>query len=104
VWSFLKSFGGAANPLTPVEDTRVIETDPLLAMIGGGVRVAIFVFSVVVTANASLSACPASGLLGWNLKLWHDGERAEPSANCDAVSSRRPCWNRDIRRRRLHAS
>jgi hypothetical protein len=28
----------------------------------------------------------ASGLLGWNRKLWQDGERAEPSVKCDAIS------------------
>ncbi len=36
VWSFLTQFGGAANPLTPVADTRVFETYPVLGMIALG--------------------------------------------------------------------
>jgi len=39
----------------------------------------------------------ASGLLGWNRKLRQDGESAEPSVKCDTVSSRRPCWSKEIR-------
>ena len=33
VWLFLSRFGGAADPLRPLVDTRVIETYPALAMI-----------------------------------------------------------------------
>lgn len=33
LWRFLTRFGGAANPLEPVSDTRVFETYPVLAMI-----------------------------------------------------------------------
>ena len=33
LWRFLTGFGGAANPLEPVADTRVFETYPVLAMI-----------------------------------------------------------------------
>ena len=36
VWRFLTQFGGAANPLTPLADTRVFETYPVLAMIALG--------------------------------------------------------------------
>src|SRR5437016_5909251 len=32
VWSFLNRFGGPADPLGPVADTRVFETYPVLAM------------------------------------------------------------------------
>jgi predicted RNase H-like nuclease len=33
VWSFLNRFGGPADPLAPIADTRVFETYPVLAMI-----------------------------------------------------------------------
>jgi predicted RNase H-like nuclease len=33
VWRFLTRFGGPANPLDPIADTRVFETYPVLAMI-----------------------------------------------------------------------
>jgi predicted RNase H-like nuclease len=33
VWPFLTRFGGPANPLEPIADTRVFETYPVLAMI-----------------------------------------------------------------------
>lgn len=33
MWPFLTRFGGPANPLAPVADTRVIETYPVLAII-----------------------------------------------------------------------
>ncbi len=36
IWHFLKEFGGAANPLMPLADTRVFETYPVLAMIALG--------------------------------------------------------------------
>lgn len=36
IWQFLTRFGGAANPLEPVADTRVFETYPVLAMIALG--------------------------------------------------------------------
>ncbi len=36
VWGFLTRFGGAANPLEPVTDTRVFETYPVLAIIALG--------------------------------------------------------------------
>lgn len=36
IWEFLKRFGGAANPLTPLEGTQVFETYPVLAMIALG--------------------------------------------------------------------
>ena len=36
VWPFLNQFGGPANPLTPVAETRVLETYPVLAMIALG--------------------------------------------------------------------
>lgn len=36
VWPFLTRFGGPANPLEPVADTRVFETYPVLAMIALG--------------------------------------------------------------------
>jgi len=36
VWPFLTRFGGPADPLEPVEDTRVFETYPVLAMIALG--------------------------------------------------------------------
>jgi predicted RNase H-like nuclease len=36
IWQFLKQFGGPANPLERVADTRVIETYPVLAMIALG--------------------------------------------------------------------
>lgn len=36
VWSFLNRFGGSADPLEPVVDTRVFETYPVLAMIALG--------------------------------------------------------------------
>jgi predicted RNase H-like nuclease len=36
VWRFLTQFGGAANPLTPLADTRVFETYPVLALIALG--------------------------------------------------------------------
>jgi predicted RNase H-like nuclease len=36
IWPFLKQFGGPANPLERVADTRVIETYPVLAMIALG--------------------------------------------------------------------
>jgi len=34
VWRFLKRFGGAADPLAPVANTRVFDTYPVLVMIG----------------------------------------------------------------------
>jgi predicted RNase H-like nuclease len=36
MWPFLTQFGGPADPLTPVADTRVFETYPVLAMIALG--------------------------------------------------------------------
>ena len=36
VWPFLERFGGPADPLVPVADTRVFETYPVLAMIALG--------------------------------------------------------------------
>ena len=36
VWPFLKRFGGPADPLEPIADTRVLETYPVLAMIALG--------------------------------------------------------------------
>ena len=36
VWPFLKRFGGPADPLEPIADTRVFETYPVLAMIALG--------------------------------------------------------------------
>ena len=36
VWSFLTRFGGPADPLGPVSDTRVFETYPVLAIIALG--------------------------------------------------------------------
>jgi predicted RNase H-like nuclease len=36
VWPFLARFGGPADPLKPVADTRVFETYPVLAMIALG--------------------------------------------------------------------
>ena len=36
VWPFLARFGGAADPLEPIADTRVFETYPVLAMIALG--------------------------------------------------------------------
>lgn len=36
IWCFLTQFGGAANPLAPLADTRVFETYPVLAMIALG--------------------------------------------------------------------
>jgi predicted RNase H-like nuclease len=36
IWPFLNQFGGPANPLERVADTRVIETYPVLAMIALG--------------------------------------------------------------------
>ena len=33
MWKFLRRFGGAADPMTPVTNTRVFETYPVLAMI-----------------------------------------------------------------------
>ena len=36
VWRFLARFGGPADPLAPVADTRVFETYPVLAMIALG--------------------------------------------------------------------
>ena len=36
IWRFLERFGGPADPLEPVEGTRVIETYPVLAMIALG--------------------------------------------------------------------
>lgn len=36
LWSFLTRFGGAADPLEPVANTRVFETYPVLAMIALG--------------------------------------------------------------------
>ncbi len=36
VWSFLTRFGGPADPLEPVADTRVFETYPVLALVALG--------------------------------------------------------------------
>ena len=36
VWTFLTRFGGPADPLEPIADTRVFETYPVLAMIALG--------------------------------------------------------------------
>lgn len=36
VWPFLTRFGGPANPLEPIADTRVFETYPVLAMMALG--------------------------------------------------------------------
>jgi predicted RNase H-like nuclease len=36
VWRFLRRFGGAADPLGPVTNTRVLETYPVLALIALG--------------------------------------------------------------------
>jgi len=36
IWSFLKRFGGSANPLGPLADTMVIETYPVLTIIALG--------------------------------------------------------------------
>jgi predicted RNase H-like nuclease len=36
VWPFLRRFGGPADPLEPIADTRVFETYPVLAMIALG--------------------------------------------------------------------
>jgi predicted RNase H-like nuclease len=36
IWMFLQRFGGPADPLTPIADTRVFETYPVLALIALG--------------------------------------------------------------------
>jgi predicted RNase H-like nuclease len=36
LWPFLKDFGGAADPLQPLQDTNVFETYPVLALIALG--------------------------------------------------------------------
>jgi len=56
VWPFLPRFGGPADPLEPVEGTRVFETYPVLAMIA----------------------------LGWTLPKWR-GEHGQSLREADTV-------------------